>query len=137
MYNSKDSKFLIPICQKLSIYNSSPPLILEASITQLDNLIEANNQREKLKNNIIYFNKLCNERDLLLASKDLSPIRSIIINHNDIALNIKQELEQKNILVSCFRYPTVPKDLTMLRFSIHANNSFNQIDKAIDIITKF
>lgn len=129
MYSSKDSKLFIPICQKLCIYNSSPPLILEASITQLDNLIEANNQREKLKNNIIYFNKLCNERDLLLASKDLSPIRSIIINHNDIALNIKQELEQKNILVSCFRYPTVPKDLTMLRFSIHANNSFNQIIK--------
>ena len=120
------------------IYTTAlPPLILEASITQLDNLIAANDQREKLNNNIRYFNKLCDEKALLLASKDLSPIRSIIIKNNNLVMNLKQKLEQENIAVSCFRYPTVPKNLTMLRFSIHANNSFAEINKAIDIIINF
>ena len=120
------------------IYTTAmPPLILEASITQLDNLIGANSQREKLQSNILYFNKLCNERDLPLASEDISPIRSIIINENNLALQIKQELENNSLIVSCFRYPTVPKNQVMLRFSIHADNTFCEIEKAINIITNF
>ncbi|QLE79322.1 pyridoxal phosphate-dependent aminotransferase family protein [Francisella sp. Scap27] len=120
------------------IYTTAiPPLILEASIAQLDNLAEANQQRENLRNNILYFNKLSNERNLLLASTDISPIRSIIIKENDLALQIKQELENNSLKVSCFRYPTVPQNLTMLRLSIHANNTFSEIEKAINIITKF
>ena len=72
------SNYLHQFARSYIYTTAMPPLILEASITQLDNLIKANSQREKLQSNILYFNKLCNERNLPLASKDISPIRSIV-----------------------------------------------------------
>lgn len=38
--------------------------------------------------------------------------------------------------MSCFRYPTVPKDQAILRFSLHSNNTFDQIYQALEIISK-
>ncbi|MDE4945256.1 pyridoxal phosphate-dependent aminotransferase family protein, partial [Francisella tularensis subsp. holarctica] len=43
---------------------------------------------------------------------------------------------ENKIIVSCFRYPTVPKDQDILRCSLHSNNTFDQIQQALEIISK-
>ncbi|MFC4891712.1 aminotransferase class I/II-fold pyridoxal phosphate-dependent enzyme [Pseudofrancisella aestuarii] len=130
------AEYLLQFARNYIYTTALPPLILEASITQLENLKEADLQRHKLKENIKYFNKLCEKNNLNLVSKDISPIKSILINDNNLAIKLKNILDKNNIAVSCFRYPTVPKNQPILRFSIHANNSFNEIDMVISILNK-
>ncbi|APC96553.1 aminotransferase class I/II-fold pyridoxal phosphate-dependent enzyme [Francisella frigiditurris] len=130
------AEYLLQFARNYIYTTALPPLILEASITQLENLTQANLQRQKLKENILYFNKLCEDNNLNLVSRDVSPIRSILINDNSLAIKLKNILDKNNISVSCFRYPTVPKNQPILRFSIHANNSFSEIDMVMNILNK-
>lgn len=130
------AEYLLQFARNYIYTTALPPLILEASITQLENLIQANLQRQKLKENILYFNKLCEDNNLNLVSKDISPIKSILINDNNLAIKLKNTLDKNSISVSCFRHPTVPKNQPILRFSIHANNSFSEIDMVMNILNK-
>ncbi|AJC48974.1 pyridoxal phosphate-dependent aminotransferase family protein [Allofrancisella guangzhouensis] len=132
----KIANYLIQFARHYIYTTALPALILEASITQLENLKNANIQREDLKNNIYFFNSLCQEKNLKLVSDDVSPIRSILIGDSSLAIKLKDDLDKNNIAVSCFRYPTVPKNQSLLRFSIHANNTFEEIQKALTILSK-
>jgi 8-amino-7-oxononanoate synthase len=117
------------------IYTTAlPAFILSANTIQLENLKQAEQQREALFDNIIFFNKLCLEQNVILDSYDISPIRSIIINNNLLAINIQKKLLIKSIHVGCFRYPTVPRNTSTIRFTIHSNNTHTQIKTAINII---
>ncbi len=119
------------------IYTTAlPPMIISANIMQLENLRNANSNRQKLHQNIIYFNKIANEYSLHLINDDISPIRSIVFDNNQSAIATKKKLQQHNISVSCFRYPTVPRNKPMLRFSLHSDNSFADIKRALTFIVE-
>lgn len=132
----KIAEYLIQFARNYIYTTALPPLILKASILQLENLKLADNQRIILYKNIDLFNHLCKEKNLKLLSNDISPIKSILINDNDLAMNLKNKLYTNNISVSCFRYPTVPKNHAILRLSLHTSNTPNQIQKALEIISK-
>ncbi|MED7788721.1 pyridoxal phosphate-dependent aminotransferase family protein [Francisella sp. 19X1-34] len=130
------AEYLIQFARNYIYTTALPPLILKTSILQLENLKSADNQRIALYKNIDLFNQLCKEKKLELLSDDVSPIKSILIKNNSLAISLRDKLYTKNILVSCFRYPTVPKKQALLRFSLHANNTPNQIQKALELISK-
>jgi 8-amino-7-oxononanoate synthase len=108
--------------------------MLSANVIQLENLKQAKQQREALFDNIMFFNEQCLEYNIILSSHDISPIRSVIINNNLLAINIQKKLFSNSIHVGCFRYPTVPKNTAIIRFTIHSNNTREQIRTAIHII---
>lgn len=130
------AEYLIQFARNYIYTTALPPLILKISILQLENLKSADNQRLTLYNNIDLFNQLCKEKKLELLSDDISPIKSILIKDNNLAINLKNKLYDKNIIVSCFRYPTVPKGQSLLRFSLHSSNTLDQIQEALEIISK-
>ena len=132
----KIAKYLIQFARNYIYTTALPPLILKTSIVQLKNLKSANSQRIALYKNIDFFNQFCKQKKLKLLSDNISPIKSILIADNSLAINLTNKLLTKNILVSCFRYPTVPKNQALLRFSLHSNNTLNQIQETLAIISK-
>ncbi|MBC2799068.1 aminotransferase class I/II-fold pyridoxal phosphate-dependent enzyme [Francisella tularensis] len=130
------AEYLIQFARNYIYTTALPPMILKAALIQLKNLENANDNRVRLQQNITFFNELCDAKDLELVSKDLSPIRSIQLNNANLAIRLKDKLFENKIIVSCFRYPTVPKDQAILRFSLHSNNTFDQIQQALEIISK-
>ncbi|WP_150467370.1 aminotransferase class I/II-fold pyridoxal phosphate-dependent enzyme [Francisella sp. SYW-9] len=130
------AEYLIQFARNYIYTTALPPLILKTSILQLENLKSADNQRIALYTNIDLFNQLCKEKKLELLSDDISPIKSILIKDNNLAISLKNKLYSKNILVACFRYPTVPRSQALLRFSLHSNNTSDQIQEALEIISK-
>ncbi|API86758.1 aminotransferase class I/II-fold pyridoxal phosphate-dependent enzyme [Francisella uliginis] len=130
------AEYLIQFARNYIYTTALPPLIIKTSILQLENLKSADSQREAIYKNIDLFNHLCKEKKLELLSDDISPIKSILIKDNNLAISLKNKLYAKNILVSCFRYPTVPKNQALLRFSLHSSNTLDQIQEALEIISK-
>jgi 8-amino-7-oxononanoate synthase len=128
------AKYLVQFARNYIYSTALPPLIINTLVLQLQNLANASDKRQKLFENINYFNKLCRQKNLQLVTDDISPIKSIVIGDNALAIKLKKNLSEKNILVSCFRYPSVPKNQALLRFSLHASNTFEQINQAINII---
>ena len=128
------AEILIQMARSYIYTTALPAFILSANTIQLENLKQAEQQREALFDNIIFFNKLCLEQNVILDSYDISPIRSIIINNNLLAINIQKKLLIKSIHVGCFRYPTVPRNTSTIRFTIHSSNTHRQIKTAINII---
>ena len=128
--------YLIQFARNYIYTTALPPLILKAAILQLENLANADFNRTKLHQNVEFFNELCDAKNLKLVSKDFSAIRSISINDANLVIQLKNKLYQKKIVVSCFRYPTVPKNQAILRFSLHSTNTFDEIQQALEIISK-
>ncbi|MDE4972352.1 pyridoxal phosphate-dependent aminotransferase family protein, partial [Francisella tularensis subsp. holarctica] len=62
--------------------------------------------------------------------------RSIELNNANLGIRLKYKIFDNILIVSCFRYPTVPKDQAIIRFSLHSNNTFDQIQQALEIISK-
>lgn len=70
------------------------------------------------------------------TGKSQSPIIPLFI-HNDIkALQMTQILLQNGVFVNPVVSPAVPKEDSLIRFSLMATHTFKQVDEAIEKITK-
>jgi 8-amino-7-oxononanoate synthase len=70
------------------------------------------------------------------TGKSQSPIIPLFI-HNDIkALQMTQILLENGVFVNPVVSPAVPKEDSLIRFSLMATHTFKQVDEAIEKITK-
>ncbi|WHN65786.1 8-amino-7-oxononanoate synthase [Cysteiniphilum sp. QT6929] len=88
--------------------------------------------RDKLFENIAFFNQYAQKLGLHVVSHDLTPIRSIIIGDNKRTQNIQSMLKDKGFYVSCIRPPTVPQDSARLRISLTALHDTDDIKALLD-----
>ena len=56
-----------------------------------------------------------------------TPIQPIMIGNNAIAIQVSQALEEKGILVTAIRPPTVPKNTARLRITFSAEHTEKDI----------
>lgn len=63
-----------------------------------------------------------------------TPIIPIYIRDNDKTFKITQMLQEMGVFVNAVVSPAVPAEASMLRFSLMATHTFDQIDQAIDKI---
>lgn len=81
-------------------------------------------QKNKLFNNINYFNSILNANN-----KSQSPIFSFAIDGADACRNKAKELYKNGIDAKAIVYPTVPKGKERLRIIVHSYNTFDELNQ--------
>jgi len=109
-----------------------PPAIAAASLTALHVLQSETWRREKLMSLCDYFNQYADEKGINLISTELTPIKSIRVGDNKLALSIAAAMKHAGFLISCIRMPTVPNGEACLRISLTSDHHQNDIDKLLD-----
>tara|TARA_R110002072_G_scaffold127881_7_gene265406 strand:+ start:18367 stop:19512 length:1146 start_codon:yes stop_codon:yes gene_type:complete len=107
------------------------PLLTYANYELVKEAINNNEIRTKLNNNIKYFTKLALENNINIINNNLSHIQPILINNNEKALRVSENLKNNNILITAIRYPTVPKNLSRLRVTLSARHNYSDIENLI------
>ncbi|MHB8208322.1 serine palmitoyltransferase [Mucilaginibacter sp.] len=114
---------------------SMTPASVASVIAALD-IIESEPERiQKLWDNTNYAMKLLLEEGFDLGPTE-SPILPIYVRDNDKTFLVTKYLQEAGIFVNPVVSPAVPSDSSLLRFSLMATHTFEQIDEAIDKIIK-
>ncbi len=111
--------------------NSIPPLIAAAGIRMFDIMSETNELQEKLHANAEYF-----FARMTKAGFTIKPTRSaicaIMLYDAKLSQDFASRLLEKDIYVTGFCYPVVPKEQARIRVQLSAAHTRQHLDKAID-----
>ncbi|QKJ30897.1 pyridoxal phosphate-dependent aminotransferase family protein [Mucilaginibacter mali] len=114
---------------------SMPPASVASVIAALD-IIESEPERiDKLWANTNYAMRLLLEEGFDLGPTE-SPILPIYVRDNEKTFLVTKHLQEAGIFVNPVVSPAVPSDSSLLRFSLMATHTFEQIEEAIEKITK-
>jgi 8-amino-7-oxononanoate synthase len=107
-----------------------------ASVIAALDIIESEPERiQKLWDNTNYAMKLLLDEGFDLGPTE-SPILPIYVRDNEKTFLVTKYLQTAGIFVNPVVSPAVPSDSSLLRFSLMATHTFEQIDEAIDKISK-
>ncbi|MCX2430142.1 MULTISPECIES: serine palmitoyltransferase [unclassified Pedobacter] len=112
---------------------SMPPAAVASVIAALD-IIESEPERiDKLWDNTNYAKKLLMESGFDIGHSN-SPILPIYIRDNTKTFMITNILQENGVFVNPVVSPAVPSDSSLIRFSLMATHSFEQIETAVEKI---
>ena len=107
-----------------------------ASVIAALDIIESEPERiAKLWDNTHYAMKLLLEEGFDLGPTE-SPILPIYVRDNHKTFLVTRQLQNDGIFVNPVVSPAVPSDSSLLRFSLMATHTFDQIDEAVEKIAK-
>ncbi len=119
------------------IYTTAAPFHQLASIKMAYRLLEsADDEIQKLKENINLFKSLSHTKDLILIPSD-SAIQCIILGDNNKAREIATQLQNADLDVRPILSPTVPEGTERLRICLHAFNTTNEITLLADTLKEY
>ena len=113
-----------------------PPAVHSALNATLSIVISDSWRRANLNESVDYFNEVVDSLGLVLASKDKTPIRSIIIGDNEKVISIQNKLLENGFFVPAIRSPTVPKGTERLRVSLNCHHTRSQISKFLEYVSE-
>jgi 8-amino-7-oxononanoate synthase len=114
---------------------SMTPASVASVIAALD-IIESEPERiQKLWDNTNYAMKLLLDEGFDLGPTE-SPILPIYVRDNAQTFMVTKYLQDAGVFVNPVVSPAVPSDSSLLRFSLMATHTFDQIDEAVDKIAK-
>ncbi|TSD66509.1 pyridoxal phosphate-dependent aminotransferase family protein [Inquilinus sp. KBS0705] len=114
---------------------SMPPGSVASVIAALD-IIESEPERiDKLWDNTNYAMKLLLEEGFDLGPTE-SPILPIYVRDNEKTFAVTKHLQSAGVFVNPVVSPAVPSDSSLLRFSLMATHTFDQIDEAVEKLSK-
>jgi 8-amino-7-oxononanoate synthase len=119
------------------IYTTAlPPALVHATLTALQ-IVKADSwRREKLWRLIQYFTQIAQQRNLPIQSNDLTPIKSLVIGCNKMAIKLQQRLQHYGFFVYAIRPPTVPVNTARLRISLNCLHDEKQITDLLDVVAE-
>ncbi|MBD1582644.1 aminotransferase class I/II-fold pyridoxal phosphate-dependent enzyme [Pseudoalteromonas sp. S16_S37] len=102
------------------IYSTAmSPLMVDAAFFQLQRLLDAHAQRDKLKANINLFKRLCADKRIAVMLSD-TPIQPVVLGSAENVLAAQRALQNRGIWLSAIRPPTVPENTARLRITLTA-----------------
>ncbi|MBD1391726.1 serine palmitoyltransferase [Mucilaginibacter glaciei] len=116
------------------MFSASMPPGSVASVIAALNIIESEPERiQKLWDNTNYAMKLLLDEGFDLGPTE-SPILPIYVRDNEKTFAVTKHLQSAGVFVNPVVSPAVPSDSSLLRFSLMATHTFEQIDEAVDKI---
>jgi 8-amino-7-oxononanoate synthase len=129
--NTETIEFIKHKARSLMFSASMPPSAVASVIAALD-IIEAEPERiDKLWANTDHAKKLLLDAGFDIGATD-SPIIPVYIRDNDKTFLITNILQNNGIFVNPVVSPAVPSDSSLIRFSLMATHSFEQIENAVE-----
>ncbi len=112
---------------------ASPPAMAEATRVSLRLVQQESWRRERLQTLIKRFRTGAEQLGLQLMPSE-TPIQPILAGSAEQALEWSYRLEQKGILVSAIRPPTVPQGSARLRVTFSANHTDEHLDRLLEAL---
>lgn len=112
------------------LFSTAPPPVLAAALAKAIDIVagdEGQRLQERLTSNIAHFHH-CFENQLPTKADLRSPIKIFSVGDEQKALAISTELENHLFYLPAIRYPTVPRGKAVLRASITALHTHEQIE---------
>ncbi len=128
-------EFIKHRARSLMFSASMPPASVASVIAALDIIEEEPERIEKLWENTNYSKKLLLEAGFDIGPSE-SPILPVYIRDNDKTFKITNILHNNGIFVNPVVSPAVASNDSLIRFSLMATHTFEQIDEAVDKLTK-
>lgn len=119
------------VCRPYVFTASLPPSVV-ASATKALELIKDSNLRVKLLDNSMRLNKGLADAGFNVGTTGESPIAAIIIDAQDTAIAYWQRMMQEGVYVNLAVPPATPNGLNLMRCSLSAAHSFEQIDYMLE-----
>lgn len=111
-----------------------PPAIAYANLAALQIIQTETWRQEKLEYLINYLLIEAEKRAISFISKDVTPIKTILIKDNNKTMKIKRALFEKGYWIGGIRPPTVPLHTARLRISLTALHQEKDITSLLDEI---
>ncbi len=124
-------EFLIQEARTYIYTTALPPAIAAATLESLQLLVDEDWRQDKLQQLIQRFR--CGAQSLgldLMASS--TAIQPVLVGEPEKALAMSQKLQERGLLVTAIRPPTVPKGTARLRVTLSASHSEENIDQLLD-----
>ncbi len=126
-------EFIKHRARSLMFSASMPPSAVASVIAAID-IIEAEPERiDQLWANTNYAKKLLLDAGFEIGHPE-SPILPIYIRDNTKTFLITNILQKNGVFVNPVVSPAVPSDASLIRFSLMATHTFEQIDRAVDAL---
>lgn len=118
------------------IFSASMTPASAASVLAALDIIETEPEHmERLWKNTRYAKRLLTEAGLDIGESE-SPIIPIYIRNNELTFVITNILQQEGVFVNPVISPAVPEDSSLIRFSLMATHTVDQIDEAVEKLSK-
>jgi len=128
-------EYLIQIARTFIYTTAMPPSIAAASLTSLKLITKESWRREKLIALIQRFKAGAKQLGIELMQSNTA-IQPIMLGSTKNAVEISQALQEKNIIVTAIRPPTVPDGTARLRVTFSANHTAEQVDILLEALEK-
>jgi 8-amino-7-oxononanoate synthase len=116
------------------IYTTAlPPAVAAATRASLRLLQEESWRRQHLQELISRLRNGAAQLDLPLMDS-LSPIQPLLLGDDARALAFSRKLEERGLLVTAIRPPTVPEGSARLRITLSASHSLEDVDLLLDAL---
>lgn len=112
---------------------ASPPAVAEATRVSLKLVQGESWRRERLQELIKRFRVGAEQLSLPLIFSD-TPIQPIVVGSAEQAMAMSERLEERGILVSAIRPPTVPDGSARLRVTFCANHRDEDVDRLLEAL---
>jgi 8-amino-7-oxononanoate synthase len=109
------------------------PALAYGLIEGLTLLMQANDKRQALMNNIVYFKQAIKQSPLTWQASD-SPIQQLQLGCPKKALDAADYLQKNGILCAAIRQPTVSRAATGLRITLNAHHNTDDIDLLLTLL---
>lgn len=128
-------EYLIQTARPYIYTTAQPPALAAATLTSLQLVQTEAWRREHLRDLIQIFRSSASQLGLKLMPSQTA-IQPILIGENAQALAISQELEQRGILITAIRPPTVPAHTARLRITLSALHTQQQLEFLLDALNQ-
>lgn len=128
-------EYLIQTARPYIYTTAQPPALAAATLTSLKLVQTETWRREHLRDLIQIFRAGASQLGLKLMPSQTA-IQPILIGENAQALAISQQLEQRGILITAIRPPTVPAHTARLRITLSALHTQQQVEFLLDTLNQ-
>jgi 8-amino-7-oxononanoate synthase len=130
--------YLVNFARSFIYTTGLPPHSIATIIAAYTNLTSSGNPRQKLQENIQFFNLEIEQLGLQGSFiKSNSAIHCCIVPGNDKVKSLSQKIKDKGFDVRPILSPTVPIAKERLRFCIHSYNSIKEIKEVLRLLDSY
>jgi 8-amino-7-oxononanoate synthase len=128
---------LLRLASRPYIFTASPPPpVIAATQAALDRLLAGDDLRERLWRHIHRFYKAVKQLGYRTGSDDPGPVTALVFNEREQAMGLWQGLLDNGIYTNLMVPPSTPAGLNIVRISLSAAHSDEDIGRMIDVLGK-
>jgi 8-amino-7-oxononanoate synthase len=130
------NEYLIQTARTWIYTTAPPPAVAAATVVSLKLVENEGWRREHLHTLIQQFRSGAAQLGLPLMPSDTA-IQPILVGSSEQALAISRKLEERGILVTAIRPPTVPLETARLRITLSAAHTAGDVERLLEALGKF